>query len=77
MGHQTSHRMVGELLYELGYSLQANKKTLEGSNHADRNEQFQHINQRANAFSAKRQPVISVATKRKNWSVISGTAVGN
>ena len=38
MGHQTSHRMVAELLHELGYSLQANSKTLEGSSHADRDQ---------------------------------------
>jgi transposase len=36
-GHQTSHRMVRELPREMGYSLQANRKTLEGSSHADRN----------------------------------------
>jgi transposase len=65
MGHRTSHRMVAELLHELGYSLQANKKTLEGSRHADRNEQFEHINEQVSGFLAKRQPVISVDTKKK------------
>ena len=44
-GHKTSHRMVAELLHELGYSLQANRKTLEGSAHPDRNAQFEHLNQ--------------------------------
>ncbi len=36
MGHQTSHRMVAEILHDLGYSLKANKKTLEGTSHPDR-----------------------------------------
>ena len=64
-GHRTSHRMVAELLHELGYSLQANRKTLEGSRHADRNEQFQHINEKVMSLLAKGQPVISVDTKKK------------
>jgi hypothetical protein len=65
MGHRTSHRMVAELLHELGYSLQANRKTLEGSSHADRDQQFQHINQQVNQLLAEHQPVISVDTKKK------------
>lgn len=65
LGHQTSHRMVAELLHELGYSLQANRKTLEGSNHADRDQQFQHINQQVTQLLTQRQPVISVDTKKK------------
>jgi transposase len=65
LGHQTSHRMVAELLHELGYSLQANRKTLEGSSHADRDEQFQHINQQVTQFLNQHQPVISVDTKKK------------
>jgi transposase len=65
LGHQTSHRMVAELLHELGYSLQANRKTLEGSNHADRDQQFQHINQQVTQLLGRRQPVISVDTKKK------------
>jgi transposase len=65
LGHQTSHRMVAELLHELGYSLQANRKTLEGSNHADRDQQFQHINQQVTQLLGQRQPVISVDTKKK------------
>jgi hypothetical protein len=64
-GHQTSHRMVAELLHELGYSLQANRKTLEGSSHADRDQQFQHINQQVTQLLNQRQPVISVDTKKK------------
>ena len=64
-GHQTSHRMVAELLHELGYSLQANQKTLEGSRHEDRDAQFLHINERVKQQLAKQQPVISVDTKKK------------
>ena len=63
-GHQTSHRMVAELLHELGYSLQANRKTLEGSGHEDRDAQFQHINERVKQQLARQQPVISVDTKK-------------
>ena len=65
LGHQTSHRMVAELLHELGYSLQANRKTLEGSSHADRDQQFQYINQQVTQLLTQRQPVISVDTKKK------------
>ena len=65
LGHQTSHRMVAELLHELGYSLQANRKTLEGSSHVDRARQFQHINEQVSRLLAQHQPVISVDTKKK------------
>ncbi len=64
-GHATSHRMVGELLKEMGYSLQANKKTLEGASHPDRNAQFEYIYQSVDSFQQKNQPVISVDTKKK------------
>ena len=56
---------MAELLHELGYSLEANRKTLEGSNHADRDQQFQHIDQQVNQLLAEHQPVISVDTKKK------------
>ena len=65
MGHQVSHRMVGELLVKLKYGLQGNRKTLEGGKHPDRNEQFLFINQRAEAALEQGQPVISVDTKKK------------
>jgi hypothetical protein len=65
MGHQVSPRTVAGLLKELEYSLQANKKTTEGSQHPDRNAQFEHINAQAEAFQANNQPVISVDTKKK------------
>ena len=64
-GHQISHQKVAELLQELGYSLQANQKTIEGDSHPDRNEQFEHINSAAEEFLAAKQPVISVDTKKK------------
>ncbi len=64
-GHKTSHRMVGELLHEMGYSLQANRKTLEGGSHPDRNAQFEFIHNRVKAFQAEGQPVISVDAKKK------------
>jgi transposase len=64
-GHQTSHRMVAELLHQMDYSLQANRKTLEGSSHPDRDAQFHHITSKILEFQADRQPVISVDTKKK------------
>ena len=64
-GHPVSERTVNRLLHELGYSLQANRKTLEGAQHADRDAQFKHINRRGRAFQALRQPIVSVDTKKK------------
>jgi hypothetical protein len=49
-GHRVSHTLVAELLHELGYSLQANAKTLEGSSHPDRNAQFEHIRRKVQRF---------------------------
>ena len=62
---RTSHRMVAELLHELGYSLQANSKTIEGADHPDRNAQFEHINRKVKRYLANNDPVISVDTKKK------------
>jgi len=64
-GHKTSHRMVAELLHGLGYSLQANRKTVEGSSHPDRNRQFEYINRKAKEYLRSKDPVISVDTKKK------------
>ena len=64
-GHATSHRMVAALLHELDYSLQGNRKTLEGSQHADRDGQFAHISVEAGKRLAQGEPVISVDTKKK------------
>jgi len=57
--------MVRGLLHEMGYSLQGNSKQKEGYNHPDRNAQFEHINRRVKALQRRRQPVISVDTKKK------------
>jgi transposase len=65
MGHATSHRMVAELLHELGYSLQGNRKTIEGRGHPDRNAQFEHINRKVRAALKAGEPVISVDAKKK------------
>lgn len=65
MGHATSHRMVAELLDQMGYSLQANRKTMEGGSHPDRDAQFQYIHQKVKKFQKQGQPVISVDTKKK------------
>ena len=53
------------MLHELGYSLQANRKTHEGGDHPDRNAQFEHINAQAAAFLAAGEPVVSVDAKKK------------
>jgi len=63
--HLASHQLVSELLHELGYSLQANRKTIEGASHPDRNAQFEHINRRVRKFLRASEPVISVDTKKK------------
>jgi len=65
MGHQVSHQVVADLLHELGYSLQANRKTKEGSSHPDRNAQFEHLNGKVKWSVSRQQPVISVDTKKK------------
>jgi len=64
-GHIISYPVVAELLRELGYSLQANRKNKEGSSHPDRNAQFEYINRQVKRFLAGKQPVISVDTKKK------------
>lgn len=65
-GHRTSQRMVWTLLHKLKYSLQGNKKTLEGSSRQpDRNAQFEYINAEVTRGMEDGQPVISVDTKKK------------
>lgn len=63
--HKISHQLVANLLHEMDYSLQANRKTREGSNHPDRNAQFEFINQDVKKQLTAHQPVISVDTKKK------------
>ena len=64
-GFNVSHTSIGNLLKEMGYSLQGNQKTLEGSSHPDRNAQFEFINSRVEGAMRSGQPVISVDTKKK------------
>ena len=64
-GHGVSERTVNRLLHALGYSLQSNRKTLEGRQHPDRDVQFQHLNRRVKAFQRQGQPVVSVDAKKK------------
>ena len=68
-GHKVSPTVVSELLRDMGYSLQANSKTREGTQHIDRDAQFRYINTQAMAFLAANEPVISVDTKkRSSWN---------
>ena len=64
-GYVVSHTSIADLLRKLGYSLQGNRKTLEGGDHPDRNTQFEFINARAEDAIRNGQPVISVDTKKK------------
>jgi hypothetical protein len=64
-GHAVSYQTVAELLHALDYSLQANQKTLEGRQHADRDAQFEYINRKAERYLKQGEPVISVDTKKK------------
>lgn len=64
-GYPIGERTVSHLLIEKGYSLQANRKTQEGSHHPDRNAQFEYINRRVLQFQKRNQPVVSVDTKKK------------
>jgi hypothetical protein len=64
-GHPTNKNTVAKLLKQLGYSLQANSKRLEGAQHPDRNAQFEHINEMIRQRLDTNQPVISVDTKKK------------
>ncbi len=64
-GHAISYRTVAQELKNQKYSLQGNRKTDEGSSHPDRNAQFLHIHETATMFQQRRDPVISVDTKKK------------
>src|SRR6187551_405662 len=64
-GHRVSATLVGRLLHEAGYSLQANAKTLEGSRHPDRDAQFRYLNDQIKVRLAQGLPVVSVDTKKK------------
>ncbi len=57
-GHIVSHQTVASLLSSMGYSLQANKKVIEGGNNPDRNAQFEYINNKVKEYQKLAQPVI-------------------
>ncbi len=63
--HPASHTLVGRLLKQLGYSLQAMVKTREGNQHPDRDAQFRYLAAQVNAHQQAGQPVVSVDTKKK------------
>jgi Rhodopirellula transposase DDE domain len=63
--HPVSHTKVAQILHDLDYSLQSNRKTEEGSDHPDRDAQFRHINAAVKRYLAQGRPVISVDTKKK------------
>jgi hypothetical protein len=65
LGHRVCHNVVANLLRDMGYSLQANRKTREGANHPDRDAQFGYINDHVKRALAAREPAISVDTKKK------------
>ena len=64
-GHKIGRQKVADLLEDLGYTLQSNQKKREGSQHPDRNAQFEYINKQVTAFQEQNMPVISVDTKKK------------
>jgi hypothetical protein len=64
-GHEVSSDTVGRLLKQSGYSLQGNAKTVEGTQHPDRDAQFRYINTQVSAFQATGDPGISVDAKKK------------
>ena len=64
-GHNVSHVTVARRLGEMGYSLQANVKRLEGDQHPDRDKQFRYINKQVSKFMRSKDPVVSVDTKKK------------
>ncbi len=64
-GHPVSHVTVAQLLHDLDFSLQSNRKTEEGRDHPDRDAQFRHINQTVKRALVRGTPVISVDTKKK------------
>ena len=65
MGHRIKHNVVADLLRQLNYSLQSNRKTREGTHNPDRDAQFHYINAKVKEAIATGQPAISVDTKKK------------
>lgn len=64
-GYEIGYRTIAHLLHGLEYSLQSNKKTLEGASHEDRNAQFEYINNSVIKLQKDGLPTISVDTKKK------------
>jgi hypothetical protein len=64
-GHEIHFTSVAKHLRQLGYSMQANRKTKEGVSHPDRDAQFRHINDKVKAALDAGEPAISVDTKKK------------
>jgi hypothetical protein len=64
-GYSVSHVTVADQLRRSGYSLHALRKSREGTEHPDRDAQFEHINAMVEDFQARDQPVVSVDTKKK------------
>src|SRR6266581_2061432 len=65
MGHTIADTALRDMLLSLGYSLRANKKTMEGNSHEDRDAQFAHIKERCKQFEQEGNPIISVDCKKK------------
>ena len=64
-GHHIKKSAIAEILHDLGFSLRANKKTIEGTSHPDRDAQFAHINEKCKGFEQQGNPMISVDCKKK------------
>ena len=76
-GHDISHPVVGDCLHKLHYSLQANRKVHEGSEHMDRNAQFEYISKKAGSFLTDGQPSSRSIRKKRNWWAISRMRAAN
>lgn len=74
-GHPVSAPTVGRLLKQVGFSLQANVKTLEGAQHPDRDAQFRYINEQVKQHQADGEPVVSVDTKKRGRPLTSHEVV--
>jgi transposase len=64
-GHQIKKSALAEVLHDLGFSLRANKKNIEGTSHPDRDAQFEHIKEQCQTFEQQGNPIISVDCKKK------------
>ncbi len=79
-GHEISYPVVGDCLHKLHYSLQANRKSHEGSEHMDRNGQFEYINKKAGSFLTDGRMASRSSRsirKRRSWSAISRMRAAN